>query len=423
MYKKTKLSNGLNIITSPMPGMASVTLGIWIGIGGRYESEKQSGISHLVEHMLFKGTKDMSTKELKQSIEGIGGAFNGFTSDEVTCYLVKVPSKYVELGVDVLADMVLNAKCDEKDLAKEKFVVCEEIKMYRDQPADHVLDVLSKIMWPGDPLGRSLTGTMTIVKSLTRKEIVKFRDDNYHPGNMAVVAAGKVNPEKLTGYVKKRLGSAAGKRNPSLKSSSSVQKSPRIKICSGDTNQTHIAFGFHTKEKSVKERFAMKLMNVMLGGNMSSRLFEELREKHGLCYDVASAYKRHSDKGEMQIHAGVDNSKAARSVAAILDEVRRIRDLGVTEEELFRAKEYTKGQFLLGMEGTSTRMMWLGDRFMVHKNIPEVKKILENLDSIGVKDIEKACADTFSSSSVNLAMISKISDKEKSSIKKELHKL
>ncbi|MBU1083588.1 MAG: insulinase family protein, partial [Candidatus Omnitrophica bacterium] len=359
---------------------------------------------------------------LKQSIEGIGGAFNGFTSDEVTCYMVKVPAKYAELGVDILSDMVLNAKCDEDDLAREKFVVYEEIKMYKDQPAEHVLEVLGSIMWPGDPLGRPLTGTISTVKKFMKREVLAFRDRNYHPGNMAFVAAGKVDPGKLSAYIEKKFSKAGKRTDPKIKTKKVSQKSPLIKICSGDTNQTHIAFGFRTKEENERERFAMKLMNIMLGGNMSSRLFEELREKYGLCYDISSSYKRHSDRGEMQIHAGVDNSKAVRSVVAVLDEVKKMRDIGVTEEELARAKEYTKGQFLLGMEGTSTRMMWLGDRYMVHKEIPTVKDILDKVDIITVKDIEKACSDTFKSSSVNLAIISKLPDKDKRKIRQELYK-
>ena len=164
MYNKMQAKNGLNVIVSPMKHMSSVSLGIWIGVGGRYESKQESGISHLVEHMLFKGTNTRTTKELKQAVEGVGGAFNGFTSDEVTCYMVKVPARYMELGVDVLADMVLDAKIDQNDLAREKFVIYEEIKMYRDQPADHVLDVLGELMWPGDALGRPLTGNINLIK-------------------------------------------------------------------------------------------------------------------------------------------------------------------------------------------------------------------------------------------------------------------
>ena len=406
-----------------MPNMSSVSLGVWIGIGGRHEKRKNTGISHLVEHMLFKGTESRGVKDLKQAIEGVGGAFNGFTSEEVTCYMVKVPAKYLELGLDVLSDMVLNAKFDAEELAREKYVIFEEIKMYRDQPADHVLEVLADLMWPGNALGRPLTGSTSTVKSLTRKELVSFRDTNYQAGNISVIAAGNVNFKKLYSSSKEKFSSSKKGRKPTFTSPRISQRKPRVKILSGKSQQAHIAMGFYSPGSDVRTRFAYKLMNVIFGGNMSSRLFEELREKYGLCYDIASTYKRHSDMGEVQIHAGVDNSKALQAVTAILDEVKKLRDMGVTQDELERAKKYTKGQFLLAMEATSTRMLWLGDRFMVHNKIPEVKDVLARIDSVSAKDIQRVAKNVFTSSWSNLAMIAKLSGREKNSIKKEVAKL
>ncbi|NQT33274.1 MAG: insulinase family protein [Candidatus Omnitrophica bacterium] len=423
MYKKKIASNGLTVIASSMPQMTSVSLGIWIGTGGRYESEKESGISHMVEHMLFKGTFTRSAKDLKEAIEGVGGAFNGFTSDEVTCYMVKVPSKYLDLGIDVLADMVLNPRFDPMDLAKEKFVICEEIKMYRDQPAEHVLEVLGQIMWPGNALGRPLTGTITTVKGFTADQLGKFTKNNYHPGNIAVIAAGKVDPDKVFKLAGEKFKKEKKKKTATFRSPSAKQKKARTKFCRGETSQTHIAMGFHASDKDIKERFALKLMNVIFGGNMSSRLFEELREKNGLCYDIASSYKRHSDIGEVQIHAGVDSRKALRSVAAVMDEIKKLKDDGVTEDELARAKKYIKGQFLLGMEGTATRMLWLGDRDMVHKKIPEIKKVLKRVDGVTPDAVLKVARKTLTASAVNLAMIGKLKDEEKTRIRKELGSL
>ncbi|MFH1846629.1 MAG: pitrilysin family protein [Candidatus Omnitrophota bacterium] len=423
MYKRFTDNNGLNVIVSPMSQMASVSIGIWIGVGGRYESDEESGISHLVEHMLFKGTHKRSARGLKEAVEGIGGAFNGFTSDEVTCYMVKVPAKYMELGVDILSDMVLNSRLDANDLVSEKFVVCEEIKMYRDQPAEHVLDILGSIMWPGNALGRPLTGTMATVKSFKRDKLMDFTKDYYQPANISVVAAGKTNPENLFKYASKMFKDTGKKKKHRLKPSKIVQQGSRVKISRGNTNQTHIAMGFHAEGRNLRERFALKMMNVILGGNMSSRLFEELREKNGLCYDISSSYKRHSDIGEVHIHAGVDNKKASKSVLAILTELGKIKENSVTPDELKRAKEYAKGQFLIAMEGTSTRMMWLGDRFMVHNDIPKVKDILKYIDAVDARDIKEICGELFRASAVNLAMISNIDDKEKNIIRKGIDNL
>ncbi len=406
-----------------MPHMTSVSLGIWIGVGGRYEAVKESGISHIVEHMVFKGTHTRTAKELKESIEGVGGAFNGFTSDEVTCYMVKVPAKYVKLGVDILSDMVLNAKFDKKDLAKEKFVVCEEIKMYKDQPAEHVLDILGEIMWPDNALGRPLTGSISTVKGMTAEQISKFKEASYHPENIAIVASGNMNASKFFEYASKKFEGQKKCKRATFRKIAVSQKKPRIKICKGLTNQTHIAMGFHAEDANMQDRFAIKLMNVIFGGNMSSRLFEELREKYGLCYDISSSYKRHSDVGEFHVHAGVDNKKAAQSVVAILDEMKKLRDLGVTDDELERAKKYTKGQFLLAMERTSTRMLWLGDRTMVHKKIPKLKDVIKKIDAVTGKEVQEAAKNIFKSNVANLAMISNIGPKDKARIRKEVSAL
>lgn len=423
MYKKFHAKNGLTVITSRMPQMTSVSLGIWIGVGGRYESTAESGISHLIEHMVFKGTHARTAKELKESIEGIGGAFNGFTSDEATCYMVKVPAKYMKLGMDILTDMVLNAKFSEEDLLREKFVVCEEIKMYRDQPADHVLDLLSQIMWPGNALGRPLTGTSRNVKGFKKNELLKFKNKNYHPNNIAVVAVGKVDPEKVFSYAVSKFQKQKKKKKYLFKTPLIKQKTFHAKFHRGNTKQTYIAIGFPVRKQNIRQRSAMRLMNIIFGGNMSSRLFDELREKQGLCYDIASSYKRHSDIEELQIHAGVDTMKAFRSVVAILDELKKIRDSGVTKDELVRAKEYAKGQFLLAMEGTSTRMLFLGDRFIVHKNIPAVKDILKQIDGVTSDEIHKVCGEIFRASSINLAMIGDSGGKEKDKLKRELKRL
>ncbi|MBL7072508.1 MAG: insulinase family protein [Candidatus Omnitrophica bacterium] len=420
MYKKMRTKNGLSILASPMDHMTSVSLSVWVGVGGRHESKKESGISHLLEHMLFKGTFSRTAKELKEAVEGVGGAFNGFTSDEVTCYMVKVPSDYMELGLDVLADMVQNARISEEDLEKEKFVVLEEIKMYRDLPGDYVLDLLSEIMWPDNALGRPLTGTVASVNSLTRDELVDFRNTNYNPTNIAVVAAGRIDSKKFFASAEKKFQAAKKGKAASFENAKVTQRTPRVRICREKTKQTHLAFGFHAEDKNIKERFAMKLANVVFGGNMSSRLFEELREKYGLCYDISSSYKRHSDKGEIHIHAGVDTGKALQSAVAILDETKKLKSLGVTVDELARAKKYIKGQFLLAMESTSSRMMWLGDRLLIHKRIPEVKEVLENIDAVTAEDIKKVVEKVFKPNLCNLAIVGKFTEKERNKIKKEI---
>jgi len=372
--------------------------------------------------MLFKGTWARSASKLKEAIEGVGGSLNGFTADEATCYMVTVPSEHAGLGLDILTDMVLNPRFDDNDIAKEKFVISEEIKMYKDQPADHVMELLNGIMWPGNSMGRPLTGTISTVQSLRKNKLISFKEDNYHPANIAVIAAGKVDPnviiDKVSGSFKERR-----RKKPSFTTPAMGQKDPRTKFSGDDTNQTHLAMGFPANSGSIRERFATKLMSVILGGNMSSRLFDELREKHGLCYDIASSYKRHRDVGEFVVHAGVDNRKVMRSVMAIIDELRKIRDVGVTPDELLRAKEFAKGQLLLALENTSARMVWFGDCLMIDGMIRDRDDILKEVDNVTVGDIKSACKNIFKPSLINLAMVGRVDAKNKSKIKKELGKL
>ncbi|MBF0493731.1 MAG: insulinase family protein [Candidatus Omnitrophica bacterium] len=422
MYTKQVLKNGLTTIVSTMPHMESVSLGIWIGVGGRYESEKESGLSHMIEHMLFKGTLTRTTRDLKENIEGIGGSLNGFTSDEATCYMVKVPSNYAEVGIDVLSDMVLAPKFDEAEIEREKFVVVEEIKMYKDQPADHVHELLAGIMWPKDPLGRLLTGTITNVKSFTRQDMIKFREKNYIPSNMAIIAAGSIKPGLIENLAEKIFCGTSLRATP-IKASTIDQKQHKTVFSNKNIQQTHIAIGFPFKEKDISEKYPMELLNVILGGNMSSRLFEELREKNGLCYDIASNYKRHSDVSEFVIHAGVDTRKTVDAVSAVLSELKKMKNFHVSDDELKRAKEFIKGQFRMALENTSTRMLWMGDRFMMEKTIPDVEEILGKLDAVGKGDIKKAACKIFRESFLNLAIIGKVESAVREKIKAEIAKL
>lgn len=277
-------------------------------------------------------------------------------------------------------------------------------------------------MWPNDPLGRPLTGTIKTVQSFKRADLTGFRDDNYVPKNMSIVAAGKVDPDVVFRYASENF-KRGGKKPAKFKTPEMKQKSARSKFHDGETSQSHIAMGFYADGREMKNRYALKLMSVILGGNMSSRLFEELREKYGLCYDIASTYKRHHDVGEFIVHAGVDNKKLLRSVVAVLDELKKLKDLGVTNDELLRAKEFMKGQFLLALESTSSRMMWFGDRLMVDDRIPDVSELLKLIDDVTAEDIKRVAENTFKSRMTNFAVVGKVSEKEKKNVKAELERL
>ena len=420
MYKQDVLKNGLKVITSNMPHMESVSIGLWIGVGSRYEEKKISGISHLMEHMLFKGTLSRSATALKESIEGIGGSFNGFTSEIVTCYLVKLPAVHMELGLDVLSDMVLNPKLDSAELEKEKFVICEEIKMYMDQPAHHVFDVLAETMWPNHALGRPIAGYIESVKSFERTDLVNFKNRFYRNANMAVVASGKMDRIKCLKFAKNVFSQPEKAKKFAYEPLKKVHKGTRLTFFHKNTKQTHIAFGFHSIKRDHRLRYAASLLNIILGGNMSSRLFERLREKKALCYDISSSVRKYKDAGAFTIHAGIDNSKFLHASEEVINELKDVKENRVTKDELYRAKEYLKGQLLLALEDTSSRMLWLGEKIVSEGKAPAVKEILRNVEKVSVEEIKEAANIIFQKRKLNLATVGPISKNEKNKIRKIL---
>jgi len=406
MYKKETLKNGLRIITSSMPHMESVSIGIWIGVGGRYEEKKLCGMSHLIEHMLFKGTVQRTANALKEAIEGVGGSFNAFTSEEFSCFLVKLPSAYVELGLDILSDMVLNPELDSAELEKEKYVISEEIKMYMDHPAQHVFDILAEIMWPRHALGRPVAGYMSTVKSFKREDLIKFKENFYQPANISVVFCGKIGKrERHAAFIKNAFSAPSAKKDFPQEPVTKLHKSAGIRPFYKHTKQTQLALGFHGVGKLHKLRYALLVMNIILGGNMSSRLFERLREKKALCYDISSSVRLYKETGAFFIHAGVDNDNLLEAAGEVMRELKVLKKNFVTSDELNRAKEYAKGQMLLALEDTSTRMLWLGDRIMSEGKAPSRKEIFQAIEKVSVRDIKKITGLIFQKSNMSFATI------------------
>ncbi len=405
MTRIKTLNNGLKIVTSEMPYMESAAVGIFVRMGGRYEEKEYSGVSHFIEHMLFKGTERRDTRALKEAIEGVGGHFNGFTAEEVTCYFVKIPSKYASLGLDVLSDMVLNPRFDVSDLEKERNVICEEIKMYKDQPSSYVHELLAETMWPGHPLGFPLAGTEASVMGLDRKALLNLKERSYLPANISVVAAGKFDSARLVRDVKRLFGERRSKRPEKYKKFIPDQKNKAVRLEFKDTEQTHIAMGFHAFGRMSERKYAQNLLNIVLGGNMSSRLFEELREKRGLCYDISTSTKKYDETGAFFIHAGTANDKAEEALSLIIQELKSVKRDGITKDELVRAQEFYKGQLLLALEDTGSRMLLLGEKMASGEGVPDVKKIIKLIDGVTVEDVKGIASKIFKEGSMNMAVI------------------
>jgi predicted Zn-dependent peptidase len=410
MHSFKTLPNGLKVSSESMNSMESVAIGIWIRAGGRYENRKNSGISHLVEHLLFKGTVSRDMKLIKQEIEGRGGSFNGFTSEEHTCYLVKLLAKDAELGVDILSDMVLRPKLDPSEVTKEKSVIIEEINMYKDMPAHYVHEILAEIMWPDQPLGMPLAGTVESVNSITRDEAASYRMNYYNTRNMLVMGTGRLEESEFSGMAGKYFNAAEPGAESKFSRAVLKQKAPEIIVYKKDTEQTHIALGIHTLDRFHPDKYVLSLVNIILGANMSSRLFHIVRDEMALCYEISSTIRRYEDCGAFVISAGVDNKKLVSALKVILKETCRLKTEPVAKAELDRAKEYYKGQLLFALEDTMSRMLWLGERIISGEKDFKVDDILKRVDSISPDDIMRVAKDTLKNDNLNLAVVGPVKD-------------
>ncbi|MBU3933190.1 MAG: insulinase family protein [Candidatus Omnitrophica bacterium] len=420
MYKKTRLNNGLTVATHQMPERASVSLGIWLRVGARYEKEDISGISHFLEHLLFKGTEKRSCEELKQSIEGIGGSLNGFTAQELTCYLARVPGKYLASALDVLGDMVLNANLAPQDIKTERKVILEEIRMYKDLPGDFVMEQLMKLLWPGQPLGRNISGEIKTIRGISREQLLAYKQGFYQPANIVVVACGDLKHRQVLEECKRCFYSSGKTQRNKFVPAGQRQTGPRLNFRVKDIKQTHLALGLYGLPRNDPARFILGLLHIILGANMSSRLFREVREERGLAYEIGTSLKFLQDTGAFIVHAGIDNRRVAEALEVILQVLGKIKKTPVEKEELMRAKEYYIGQLMLALEDTSEHMFWLGENFASLNKFLYPEEVIRRVKEIGPGDLKRMANKILQNHSLNLALIGPLKDKDKLRIKERL---
>ena len=406
MYKLITLDNLFRVATESMAHMESVALGVWIRAGGRYENQKNSGISHLLEHLLFKGTEKRDMITIKQEIEGRGGSFNGFTSEDHTCYLVKILAKDAELGVDILSDMVQHPRLAPEEIEKEKNVIIEEINMYRDMPHHYVHEILAEMMWQDQPLGMPLAGTVESVRAITKDAIQSYKRGHYSSANMILAGAGLVNETELAGLSKKYFKDSSPADVAPFEAARISQSAPLVRIKSKETEQTHIALGLHTIDRFHPDRYALTLLNIILGANMSSRLFHIIRDEMALCYEISSSVRRYEDCGALVISIGVDHKKLVKTLETVLKELKRLTTEPVTADELKRAKEYYRGQLLFALEDTMSHMLWMGEKIIMGEKDFSPKSILKNVEAVNAQEIMRVAAGLFRNDNLNLAVIS-----------------
>jgi len=417
-HQLTTFPNGLRVLSFPMAGRESVSLGVWVACGGRYENIAKAGLSHFIEHMVFKGTKRFTGLQIKKAIEGAGGHLNAFTAEEFTCYLAKVTPRHLGRALEVLSEMVVSPTLTSKDFEKEKPVIIEEIKLYLDLPGSHVIDILFSLLWPNQSLGMFLAGTPQTVSDITHGELKKFKETHYASSNVCVVACGNVSHQQLIKAVKSGFKELkTEKKNTFKKASAGGQKKAQVKILEKKLEQTHLAIGFRASGRRSQKRFPESILNIILGANMSSRLFQEVREKRSLAYEIGSHIKRYDEVGALIIDAGMDNNKREEVLRVILGELKKLTKKGPSPNELKRAKEFFRGQFMLSLESTTERMIWLGENLTTLNKVEDEQAILRKIDSVSFQDVKNTAAQIFKNDNLNLSVIGPLKTNEQKKIK------
>jgi len=408
LYRKTTLDNGLRIITATMPLTRSVSICIFIGVGSRYETEPQAGISHFIEHLRFKGTPKRTTaREISEAIEGVGGILNAGTDKELTLYWCKVAQPHFHLAMDVLADMLLHSKFDPADIERERQVIIEEINMGKDSPSQLVGMLIDELLWPDHPLGRDIAGSKESVAAITRDMMLDYLAHQYLPSNTVVGIAGALQHQDMVTVVGQALGDWAYQQPRSEYSAYKEQPFPRLHIERKDTEQAHLCLALTGLPLLHPKRFTLALLNVILGEGMSSRLFAEIRDRLGLAYSIHSYVEHFLDTGSVTIYAGVEPKNLPVAIKAILEQLSQLKET-VPEPELTKAKELSKGRLLLRMEDSRSVAGWMGGQEILTGRILSVDQVMSIIDAIAAEELRQLAQELLIDSQLRLAVVGPI---------------
>jgi predicted Zn-dependent peptidase len=406
MYQKTALDNGLRIVTSMMPHTRAVCVSMFIGAGSRYELPEQAGLSHFVEHLCFKGTgKRPTAKEISETIDCVGGVLNGGTDKELTVYWVKVARPHFSTALDLLVDMLRNSKFDPVEMENERKVIIEELKMSIDSPQSRVDTLIDEVVWPNQALGRDVAGTKETVSIFNREIMLDYLPRLYLPSNTVVSVTGDISHEEVVASVSKLMGDWPDGVSTSWFPAENTQESPRMRGETRKTEQVHFCLALRGLDNMHPDRFALDLLNVILGEGMSSRLFLELRERRGLAYDVHSHVSYYRDSGSLSVYAGVDPKKLESAIDAIIREIVRLLDEPVPEVELVKAKEMGKGRLMLRMEDTRSVAGWMGGQELLTNQILTLDEVIEKVNAVTTEDMRNLARKLFLTSKINFALV------------------
>ncbi len=403
-YETATLSNGLRILTAPMPQTRSVSIGVYVGTGSRYERKDEAGLSHFVEHLCFKGSaKRPTAKDIAEAIDGVGGHLNGGTDREATVYYCKVAAPHFSLALDVLADLVQAPRFDRAEIEKERSVILEELAMVADTPSQLVDLLIDEALWPDQPLGWDVAGTKESVQHLTRQMALDYVARQYVPNNMVVSVAGNVEHSRVLEEVAAFWNDGVS-GSPSPWYPATNGHGPRCAVRFKKTEQTHICLAVRGIPMDHPDRYALGLLSTILGEGMSSHLFMELRERKGLVYDVHSYVSHFLDTGAFTVYAGVDPTKTVEAVKLIVEELVRLRD-GASEEELVKAKELSKGRLLLRLEDTRSVAGWLGGQELLLGRVYTPDEAVAMLEAVTLDDLQRVARDLLITDQLYLALV------------------
>ncbi|MBV8549832.1 MAG: insulinase family protein [Acidobacteriaceae bacterium] len=408
IIEKAALPNGIRIVTEEMPYVRSVSLGIWIGSGSRIERGPENGISHFIEHMVFKGTKNRSAEEIARSVDSVGGGLDAFTSKELVSFNTKVMDEHLPLAHDILADLVLNPLFREEDIEKEKGVILEEIKMEADQPEFVLHETFISNFWKGQGLGKPILGTKETVKKFSQPMLFDYYNRVYTPRNILITAAGNLEHDKIVRLVRDHFaglpdrGSLPAEAVPRAHAPIVLKKKESLE-------QVHVAMGVPSYPLAHESRFPLYVLNTVLGGGMSSRLFQNIREKQGLAYAVYSELNLFSDTGCFSVYAGTAVETAKQVVSSVVRELRLLKDELIGEDELRRAKDHLKGSLMLSLESTSSRMSNLARQELYFDRFMSLDEMLESIEAVTRDEVQRIAAEFFTTENLALAMLGRLS--------------
>lgn len=385
-YQKDRLPNGIRVVTEDMQHVRSVAVGVWIETGSRVEPEERGGISHLIEHLVFKGTTTRSAEQIARSIDSVGGQMDAFTAKEHTCFYVSVLDEHLPLAVDLLTDILMHPLFAPPDIEKEKAVVFQEIKMVEDTPDDLVHDLFAERVWPGHPLGRPILGQWDVVRALDRDVILGHFEEEYTPSNILIAAAGHLEHARLMELFASRFNGF--QRVTATRTTTPPVLQPGVHMLHKALEQVHLLVGFPGIPEGAPERYALYLLNDIFGGSMSSRLFQEVRERQALAYAVHSGMQSYRDTGLFSVYAGTDGANFAKLVKALMKEIRSLKKDGVTGEELGRAKDHLKGSLMLSLESTSSRMNRIAKQELRFGSFFSIDEMLASIDRVRLDEVE-----------------------------------